>query len=122
MCFGETFALELVPQAKIIYEVIDAINSDSVSNKLVPFQDKYFSISAGFITVVLISLVIYAFDFDKFRWYQPIKAAVICGFVGTCLFFFIEYAEDTMVTEAYEDFPYYRNWGFIFGVLSFSFI
>lgn len=58
--YGSTFALQLIPEAKIIYE------SNHGSQ---PFQNNYFCISVGLIIVFFIAIVIFAFDFEKEKWY-----------------------------------------------------
>lgn len=57
---GKTFALQLVPEAKIIYE----INSGSQ-----PFRDNYFCLSVGLMIVFITCMVIFAFDFEKEKWF-----------------------------------------------------
>jgi hypothetical protein len=58
--FGKTFALELVPDAQIVSETF----TDS-SN----YNGSSFTITVGFIIVLFISLMIFAFDFEKHLWF-----------------------------------------------------
>jgi hypothetical protein len=57
--FGRTIALQMVPEAKIIYE-------SHTGNVL---EANYFSISLGLIVVFFIALVIFAFDFEKEKYF-----------------------------------------------------
>jgi hypothetical protein len=58
--YGNTFALQLIPEAKIIYEK----NTGSQ-----PFESNYFCVSVGLIIIFFISIIIFAFDFEKEKWF-----------------------------------------------------
>jgi hypothetical protein len=60
LAFNQSFALQLVPEAKIVYD-------DTTSS--LPFKDNYFCITVGLLMVFFISLVIFAFDFEKESWF-----------------------------------------------------
>lgn len=58
--YGQTFAVQLLPEAKLIYEK----NSGEQ-----PFQDNYFCISAGLIIVFLFAMGLFQLDLEKERFY-----------------------------------------------------
>jgi cell division protein FtsW (lipid II flippase) len=66
-----------------------------------PFGNNFFCISVGLIIVFFLSLVVYAFDFEKELWYQPFKTIVILGFLGLAVgHFFIELGGDIKKIDA----------------------
>jgi hypothetical protein len=83
-----------------------------------PFEGNYFCISIGFITVLVISLILYIFDFDNKKSYQPVKGLMVLAFIGTSLYYFVNYEK----VDGYKNnnLPMVRNYGFVFGVLAYS--
>ena len=78
--YGETFGLQLIPEAKIVFEN----NSGTM-----PFKENYFCLTIGLLIVFCISLIIFAFDFEKDSWFHPLKTLSIFTFLGSCFYFFV---------------------------------
>lgn len=109
--FGTTYALELVPDAKIISESITDGSYTSINS---------FSISIGFILVLAIALIIYAVDFEKYKLYQPFKTIVIIGFIIVCINHFIQMQGGDI---DYSSVPLISfNFGYVLGIIAFSYL
>lgn len=108
---GKTYALELVPDAKIISESIIDGDYTSINS---------FSISLGFILVLAIALIIYAIDFDKYKLFQPIKTVIILAFIVICINHFIQMQGGSL---DYSDIPLVSlNFGYVLGIIAFSYL
>ncbi|CDW90104.1 UNKNOWN [Stylonychia lemnae] len=110
--YGKTFGLQLAPEAKIIFEK----NSGTQ-----PFQNNYFCISIGLLIVFFISLVIFAFDFEKEKWFQPVKLMVILSFIGVSCSHFVDLQGGIDNLNLSEVPQCSLNFGFVLGILSFSY-
>ncbi len=70
-------------------------------------------------TILVISLLIYIFDFESKKSYQPVKGLMIMLFIVTSLYYFISY--EKIEGGKNTNMPEIRNLGFVFGVLAYSF-
>ena len=109
--FGKTYALELVPDAKIISESYSDGGYSSIDS---------FSISIGFILVLAIALLIFAFDFEKYWLFHPLKTIVILAFFVICVNHFIGMQGGNV---DFSDVPLMSlNFGYVLGIIAFSYL
>ena len=109
---GRTWALQLVPEAKIISEI---------NSGLQPFTDNYFCLSMGLLIIFTISLFLYYFDFEKNNYYHPFKSLVILIFLFISISYFVHKHGGIFNVDIDHVPQSTQNFGFVFGVLAFSF-
>ena len=75
----------------------------------------------GMIIIFFMSIGVYAFDFEKERFYQPLKTLIIIAFVSLSMKQFVEEAggySQLDITEVAKTTP---NFGFVLGIIAFSY-
>jgi hypothetical protein len=86
-----------------------------------PFKENYFCITVGLMIVFAVSLVLFAFDFEKELWFQPLKTCSIISFLGLSSYFFTQSMSEPLQIDSLYAIPEMTlNFGFALGILAFS--
>jgi hypothetical protein len=85
--------------------------------------NNFFCISLGMLVTILVSLFIFAYDFENKRWFQYIKTLAILLFLGASTYFFVTTEESYHLDHsAWDDVPVASAaFGYVIGIFAFSY-
>lgn len=108
--FGETFALQLVPEAQFLTE----INSGTQ-----PFVHNYFCLSIGLAFTFMVAMGQAKWQWDRSHMYLAAKALSILAFISCSMLFFRGRSDASIWVEPDECYPW--AFGYLLGIYAFSF-